>query len=238
MGTFRAILFDLDGTLLPHDIDQFLPRYLALVARRCAERLPGVDVAGRILASTEVMLRNDGTRTNAEVFWDDFAPRFEQSREELEAIFADFYRRDFPSLGAGIVPEPQAAEVVRACRAEGLRTVLATNPVFPHEAIEERMRWAGLDATLFDRVTSYEWMRFCKPHPGYCRQIAAELALAPADCLMVGNDIGQDLRPAAAAGMRTWLAANAFQVGTAGDFQPEYAGPLRDVLDLVRARPS
>ena len=65
MPDFQAILFDLDGTLLPHNIDEFLPRYLGLIARRMAARLPGVNLPAAIMASSEVMLRNDGSRTNA-----------------------------------------------------------------------------------------------------------------------------------------------------------------------------
>ena len=82
-------------------------------------------------------------------------------------------------------------------------------------------------------MTSYEWMRYCKPHPGYFRQIAQELGETPADCLMVGNDVALDLQPAAAAGMRTCLLSNAFQV-TAGDFQPDYACALSAVPALAR----
>lgn len=231
----HAILFDLDGTLLPHDIDEFLPRYLALVNKRFAERLPGIDVARLIMASTGSMLHNDGSRTNEAAFWSDFAPRFTRPRAELEAMFLEFYARDFPRLGAGIAPEPEAAAIVAACRARGLRTVLATNPVFPRVAIDERMRWAGLDPALFERVTSYEWMCYSKPHPGYYRQIAEELRLAPEACLMVGNDIGRDLQPAAAVGMRTCLVANAYQVAAEDAYRPDYVCSLGGVLDLLDA---
>jgi FMN phosphatase YigB (HAD superfamily) len=231
----EAVLFDLDGTLLPHDVDTFLARYLGLVGRRFAESLPGVDVPRLVLAASEAMLRNDGSRSNEEAFWRDFAPRFSRSRAALEALFTDFYRNDFPALGSGMVPEPGARDVVAACRARGLRIVVATNPVFPRVAIDERLRWAGLDAALFDRVTSYEWMRFCKPHTGYFRQIAEELGLATAGCLMVGNDVGLDLQPAAAAGMRTCLLANAYQVATATGFQPDFACALGAVPGLARA---
>jgi HAD superfamily hydrolase (TIGR01509 family) len=230
----RAVLFDLDGTLLAHDIDAFLARYLALIGRRFADTVPGVDVPRLVMAASAAMLRNDGSRTNEQAFWNDFAPRFSQSRAALEASFTDFYRNDFPALGAGIVPEPGVRDVVAACREQGWLVVVATNPVFPRLAIDERLRWAGLDAALFDRVTSYEWMRYCKPHTGYFRQIAEELGTAAAECLMVGNDVGLDLQPAAAAGMRTCLLANAFQVGTATGFQPDYTCALGAVPGLSR----
>jgi HAD superfamily hydrolase (TIGR01509 family) len=229
----QALLFDLDGTLLPHDVGTFLGRYFEAIGRRFAPRLPGVDVPRLVLASSQAMLRNDGSRTNEEAFWSDFAPRIAQPRAALEAMFTDFYRHDFPTLGAGIVPEPGVADVVAACRDQGLRLVVATNPVFPRLAIDERLRWAGLDPALFERVTSYEWMCYCKPHPGYFRQVAEELGRAPADCLMVGNDVGLDLQPAAAAGMRTCLLSNAYQVA-GSDFQPDHTCELTAVPALVR----
>jgi FMN phosphatase YigB (HAD superfamily) len=233
----QAILFDLDGTLLMHDYDVFIPRFMGLVASSLSARFPGYDLPSLILQSTMIMLQNDGSRTNAELFWSDFGPRFEKPREEVEAIFMDFYRNDFPSLGAGFDPAPEAAPLVAACSGRGLRVALATNPIFPRLAIDERLRWAGIDPGLFHVVTSYEWMRFCKPNPGYFSQIAGELGVAPADCLMVGNDVGQDLLPAAAVGMRTCLLDNSFRVLSSGPagFTPDYACRLNQVLDLAIA---
>ena len=231
----RSILFDLDGTLLMHDIEQFLPKYLGLITRQLGGRFPDCDLVSLIMKSTMFMMQNNGTRTNEEAFWADFLPRIDRPREELEPLFIEFYERDFPSLGAGIEREPEAAALIAACRSRGLRVALATNPIFPRMAIDERLRWAGIDPGHFDLVTSYEWMRFSKPHPGYYRQVADELAIAPAECLMVGNDIGQDLVPAAAAGMRTCLLDNAFQVAANGpkEFTPDYTCKLSEVADLA-----
>lgn len=233
----QAILFDLDGTLLMHDFDQFVPKYLSLVAGRISDRLPGYDLPSLIMQSTMIMLQNDGSRTNAELFWSDFGPRFKKQREEVEAIFMDFYRIDFPSLGADFEPAPEAAALVEACNKRGLRLALATNPIFPRIAIEERLRWAGIDPGFFHLVTSYEWMRFSKPNPGYFSQIAGKLSVEPADCLMVGNDVGQDLVPAAAVGMRTCLIDNEFKILSSGPggFTPDYTCRLKDILELVIA---
>lgn len=230
----QAVLFDLDGTLLPHDIDDFLPRYFGLLDRWIAETLPGVDLLGPLVAASEVMMANDGSRTNEEAFWSDFSPRVAHSRAELEPILDRFYRERFPALGAQTAPDPVAAATVAACRQLGLRCVLATNAVFPRVAIEERMRWAGLDPAQFDRVTSFETMTYCKPHPGYFSQIAAGLALAPAACLMVGNEVEMDLRPAAAAGLRTCLVTNDYQVLSAAEFAPDVTAPLAGLPALLR----
>ena len=221
----RGVLFDLDGTLLPIDFDAFVPRYLAFVGERIGPRLPGVDLVRALWAATQAMLANDGSRTNEDALWQVFGPKVARPRDEVTALFLEFYERDFPKLGTDLVRDPAAARVVAACRAAGMRVALATNPVFPRVAIEERLRWAGLDAADFDLVTSVDRMSWCKPQPQYYRAVADELDLEPSECWMVGNDVAQDLAPAAAVGMRTFLVDNAHTVPEEG-FVPDDRGPL------------
>lgn len=229
----EAVLFDLDGTLLPIDFDAFLPRYFGALRAHVGPALPGVDLLALVVASTEHMVGNDGAATNQERFWGHFGERIRRPRDEVERLFDDFYGRDFPRLGAALRSDPAAAPLVRACRERGLRVALATNPVFPRAAIEERMRWAGLEPGWFDLVTSYETSTYCKPHPGFYREVAARLEVAPARCLMVGNDVGQDVVPAAAAGMRTCLVRNAYRVQGDTGAVPDHEVHLGDVLGLV-----
>lgn len=181
------------------------------------------------------MLQNDGSKSNSDAFWDDFVKLTGLSRLELEPMFEEFYLKDFAGLCPGeLVYFPEASQVVAAIRNKGLRTVLATNPLFPRIAIEHRLAWARLDASLFDFITDYENMRFSKPNPAYYRQISEELDVPAGDCLMVGNDIGLDLIPARAAGMRTYLVENGYEVPADG-FNADYAGPLLGVLPLLSA---
>lgn len=229
----RAILFDLDGTLLPHRFEDFLPRYLGRVRERFATLLQGGDVVRSLLAATQVMLANDGRRTNEEVFWEEFSARVKHPRHELDPMFLRFYEEEFPTLRGDIGLDPAAAAVVAECRAMGLQVILATNPVFPRVALEERARWAGVNPSWFDLITSFEHMRACKPRRAYYRQIADELGVAPEACLMVGNDMALDLAPAAAVGMRTCLVESAFEVGMTG-FEPEVRCALAAVPDVVK----
>lgn len=68
----------------------------------------------------------------------------------------------------------------------GYRLVLATNPVFPREAILERMRWAGVERAPWEIITTYEEYHFCKPNPNYFAEILAKMGL-----LGAGPDGGQ-----------------------------------------------
>ncbi len=227
-----AILFDLDGTLLPMRFEDFLPRYLGLLGKSFAEMVPGLQIAAPLMASTQAMMTNDGLRTNEAAFWEDFGPRVNMTREEMAPLATQFYRRDFPALGADIVCDPAAATLVAACRARGLKVALATNPVFPRLAIEERVRWAGLDPAHFDLITSIENMRSCKPRRSYFQQIADDLGVPASECLMIGNDVAQDLAPAAQVGMRTCLVENAYQI-LADGFIPDHRSVLAEVAALL-----
>ena len=86
----------------------------------------------------------------------------------------------------------------------GFDLILATNPIFPAIATQSRIRWAGMLPEDFRLVTTYENSHFCKPNPNYYRQILHNLNLQPEECLMVGNDVAEDM-VARELGMKVFL---------------------------------
>ena len=66
----RAVLFDLDGTLLPMNMEEFTKGYFKLLAKKAAPF--GYD-AEKLVASiwkgTGAMVKNDGSCSNEEAFW-------------------------------------------------------------------------------------------------------------------------------------------------------------------------
>ena len=82
--------------------------------------------------------------------------------------------------------------------------MLATNPIFPRIATENRIRWAGLDKNDFDWITTFEVCRYCKPNPKYYEEILTRLNLDPKQCVMIGNDVKEDMT-ARSLGMEGWL---------------------------------
>jgi HAD superfamily hydrolase (TIGR01509 family) len=231
----RAILFDLDGTLLPLAFDPFFARYFERVCRFYRGAI-GVDPAPAFQLAAAAMLKNEGPRSNAEVFWgtvEGMVPGHD--RAAFDRLYPDFIANEAAALGEGVVADPAARGVVEAWRAQGAKVALATNPVFPRLLLELRARWGGLDPERFDLVTCYDLMTACKPHRAYYRQVADRLAVAPGDCLMVGNDVAMDLEPAAAIGMRTWLVAGPYTTRGGGDaFVPDHEGALEDLGDPAR----
>ena len=85
------------------------------------------------------------------------------------------------------------AKIVKAQREKGLQVALATNPLFPAIAQESRMRWAGLEPEDFDFYTSYENIGFTKPNLGYYRELVRRAKVAASECLMIGNNVDEDM---------------------------------------------
>ena len=204
-----TVLFDLDGTLLPMDQDKFVNTYLELLARHMAPY--GYDpkhLAAAIWACTHAMVLGDGSQTNEEVFWGDFCHIFGENARQDEPIFEEFYASDFAQARTVCGFAPEAARIVRMLKEKGVRMVLATNPLFPAIATRQRIRWAGLEPEDFEIVTTYENSRFCKPNTAYYRELLHKLGAEPENCIMVGNDVDEDVIPAEKIGMGAFLLKN------------------------------
>ena len=201
----KTVLFDLDGTLLPMDQKKFVKAYFGSLAKRLAPYgfEPEALSAG-IWAGMAAMVKNNGVVLNEVRWWESFDAGFGEkaikSRDELEA----YYKEDFGGVRPSCGYNPQAKEVIEALKARGLRLVLATNPVFPKAATEHRVGWAGLDTGDFELITTYDNSHYCKPNPDYYREILAKIGANAEECLMVGNDVDEDMI-AETLGMKVFL---------------------------------
>lgn len=226
----RGILFDLDGTLLDIDLRGFLDRYFRALAVASepllGNGLDGDTLMGAIQSATGRMMESHPGRTNHAVFADGFNAATGLDFDQSWPVYERFYAEVFPGLRGGSGPAPGARDVVETALALGLRVAIATNPIFPREAVDHRLAWAGLDGLDLTTVTSYETMTACKPHPEYFTQTAALLGLEPGDCMMVGDDRYLDM-PAADTGMKT------FYVGPSPDAVADYRGTLTDLAGLL-----
>ena len=189
-----TVLFDLDGTLLPMDMKVFIKAYFGGLARRLAPH--GYEpqrLVDAIWQGTAAMGKNNGEVPNEERFWQGFEAAYGKPARQDEELFAAFYREDFDKVRTSCGYTPAAREVIDTVKACGLRTALATNPIFPAMATERRIAWAGLSTSDFELYTTYENSRFCKPNPNYYRDVMQTLGVSPEECLMVGNDVGEDM---------------------------------------------
>ena len=201
----KTVMFDLDGTLLPMDQDQFTKYYFGLLAKKLAPYGYNAEqLVSGIWAGTAAMVKNDGSCTNEEAFWKKFCALMGEKVLGDKPLFEEFYRVEFQGARASCGFAPQAAGLVKKLKAAGYLVLLATNPIFPAIATESRIRWAGLEPEDFELYTTYENACRCKPNPDYYRDILSSMKLDPSECLMVGNDATEDTA-AELAGMQVFL---------------------------------
>lgn len=201
----KTVLFDLDGTLLPMDQDEFVKAYFGLLAKKLAPHgYEPQELIGAIWSGTKAMIKNDGAMTNEQAFWADFAGHYGENARKDEPLFEEFYATEFGKVQTVCGFDSRAEQTVKQLKDRGIRVVLATNPIFPAIATRQRIAWAGLEPEDFELFTTYENASFCKPNPAYYQQILEKLDLDPRECLMVGNDVGDDM-VAEKLGMKVFL---------------------------------
>ncbi len=236
MRKLTTILFDLDGTLLPMNQEVFTKAYFGLLAKRCAPMgIAPDELVPAVWAATKAMVQNDGEMLNRERFWDAFSSILGEDVRSREPEFDRFYGEEFHGAKAATSPTPLAGECVRLLREKGYRLALATNPIFPLVGVHSRMAWAGVDPADFERITHYDNSHYCKPNPDYYREILTAIGAEPADCLMVGNDVREDLC-AAELGCGVYLVTDCLEHG---DVPHEAAlqGSFEEFREWVRALP-
>lgn len=203
--SIKYVLFDLDGTLLPMDQDEFIKAYFGKLAEKLVPRgyEPKKLIEG-IWAGTTAMVKNDGSCTNEEAFWNTFSALLGEHVRQDEPVFAEFYHNEFQQVKAVCGYDERAAKIVRSLKARGFQTALATNPIFPSIATQSRIRWAGMEPEDFALYTTYENSCRCKPNPDYYWDVLAALGAKPEECVMVGNDVQEDMI-AETLGMKVFL---------------------------------
>jgi HAD superfamily hydrolase (TIGR01549 family) len=228
----RAVLFDLDDTLLENNMEHFLRGYFGLLTPHVAHLVSPDKFMPALLAATRAMVENsDPTITNQQAFIADFFPRVGRTAEEMMPAFDDFYATQFGRLRSQTRCLPEARAVVRAAFDADVDVVIATNPLFPETAIRQRMEWADVADFPFKLVTSYEVMHSCKPHSQYYAEIAERIGREPDECVMVGDDWKNDIAPARHAGLHVyWVNPSA---ETPSGFDPRARGTLAEFKSQI-----
>lgn len=189
-----CVLFDLDGTLLPMNQEKFTNGYFKMLVKKLSPYgYEPQQLINTIWAGTKAMMENDGSKSNEEAFWEKFGEAFGQERLTDKDIFDDFYTHEFEGAKRFCKLNPKAVKAVKKIKQMGYRLALATNPIFPNAATETRIRWAGLEPSDFEFYTSYENIGYCKPNLDYYRELLRRLDVVSEECLMVGNDVTEDM---------------------------------------------
>ena len=231
--SIKAVLFDLDGTLLPMDQDVFVKVYFKGIAAKLAPHgYEPKTLIDAIWAGTVEMIKNDGRITNEEAFWNYFSSQYGEKASADMSLFEEFYKENFDDVKEVCGYNPMAAETVQKFKKAGIRVALATNPIFPSIATEKRICWAGLKPEDFEFFTTYENSKYCKPNLCYYNELLKQLDVAPEECLMVGNDVGDDM-VAEELGMKVFLLTDCLINKTDKDISCYNNGSFSELLQFI-----
>jgi len=240
----KAVLLDLDNTLILFDEPAFYKRFFDRMAAVFQDLMPAEELTRRTLTATMALKENAGAMSNRDWFTQAFVDGAELPMEHIWERWLDFYRDHYGPFGIDIAIPQGQAETISELLQRGLALVIASNPIFPPIALARRMAWGRIDPKSFSLLTHMENMSFVKPHTGYYRSISDMIGIAPSDCLMVGNDPVNDMA-AGAIGMKTYLTTDARESyfaslttgsGAVADSPPpDFKGPFSRVGDVVDA---
>ena len=201
-GVIKAVLFDLDDTLVRLNLSAFIARYVAGASRLLASaaRTSPISLGGpyvRAFLAIDSQKRSDSL-TNEQLFNRVF---FESTGIPLDdpaiADLVTYYESGIvPGFSGGIVsarPVPGARKAIDAVHDLGLVCALATNPTFSLACDRARMGWAGVSEKDFALVSTYSNSTRCKPSTRYYQEFANQLGVSLEECLMVGNDAVRDI---------------------------------------------
>lgn len=233
----KNVLFDLDGTLLPMDMDEFTNGYFKFLVKKAmssSDRYSPDELIKTIWGGVKAMVMNKGEKCNEDAFWEYFASVYGEDALADRKIFDDFYANDFICAKDFTGYNAEAKQAVEEIKREGYKVVLATNPIFPETATRQRVEWTGMDVSDFEAFTTYENCRYCKPNPEYYTELLVSLDMKPEESLMVGNDVEEDMEAGLKAGMQVFLITDCMINKKNLDIDKYPHGTFKDLLNYLK----
>ncbi|WP_232698813.1 HAD family hydrolase [Brevibacillus daliensis] len=236
MGVSTTIFFDLDGTLLEMNGDEFINNYMLELTKFVGDRFEPKQLVAWIWDATKaVVVSQETDKTNEQVFIERFIEISGANKEEVWPIFDAFYNEIFPTLSYLTLPSPWGKKLVEAAKEQGYRVAVTTNPLFPKNAIYARLEWIGLTAEDFEWVTIYETSHFTKPNPAYYQEVCDELGVQPEEVIMVGNNMQEDM-VASKLGMKTFLVTNYLSDKGEPIYEIDQKGTFEELYEAITER--
>lgn len=227
-----TVMFDMDGTLIPFDQDEFIKLYFGGLCRKVAPLGYDPDnTVKAVWAGTKAMIKNDGSKLNSEVFWEVFNA-MNEGLPDARHLCDEFYTNEFRAVESVVQYKVDRKPLIQKLRDKGLKIVLATNPLFPADGMATRLSWVGLTPEDFDLVTHYDNSTYCKPFPGYFREVMGKLGVQPEECIMIGNSVQDDMA-AVNAGLRVFLVPEYLENPQGADCSALPQGTLEEAVEHV-----
>lgn len=207
-----TVLFDLDDTLLRNDISHFIKGYFSTLSQTLS---PFVKAEVMLLAMKNavngMMAKQTPGGSLENTFDRIFYSQIGIEKSQLKPVIEEYYRSVYPTLQHFTERHNEAVKLVKGALQNGWQVVIATNPLFPKTAINQRLQWAGLpiEENAYALITTFETSHFCKPQPAYYAEILASLRWPEGPVAMVGNTFTDDILPPESLGIPTyWVNPN------------------------------
>ena len=201
---FDAVLWDLDDTLYSRKaaVRQLFPEMFRQFLYR--DRSDAF-----IMAAVEFMMTH--LRPGVMVHPDAFGELNEQYPFDLPFSLSDCREYYYAHLRAYATPDPEAVEILKRLRSQGIKTGIITN-ITPELLESQKKKVAALGiADLFDIIIYSSEFGVHKPDRQIFDHGAACLGVPNDRCLFVGDDPRSDIAGALGAGMdAVWLDTGSY----------------------------
>ncbi|MDO4747640.1 MAG: HAD family hydrolase [Eubacteriales bacterium] len=232
----KLIMTDLDCTLLPMDQDLYIKMYVNEVAKLfCELGFDGKAIAKATMQASFMMATNDGTKTNEVAFNQAFSKIIGEKASELLDIFPQVYADRYEVIRESTTPNPYIKEIVGLMKEKAEHVVIATQPMFPIEAVERRLSWIGLSADMFDFVTTFDKCSYCKPNPMFYKEIMDRYGASAEDTVMFGNDVNEDILPCTEINVESFLVLDGLINAQNHDISNLNKGNYKDMIEYLRS---
>ena len=233
----NTILFDLDGTVLPMDLNGFMQLYFREMGKMFQDMIDGRLLAKHIMESTAHMVKNLEDRTNEDVFMTRFSELIDGDIDVYKKRFDEFYDTLFLNVRQTTHQNDSMIKAIKLLKDKGYNIVLATNPLFPMKANHHRIEWAGLVPNDFSYISSFEGNKYCKPNLEYYQEVLSAINRLPNECMMVGNDVLEDM-VAAKLGIKTYLIEDHMLNTHDVEIKADHRGMYDDFYIFVQTMPN
>lgn len=223
----KAVLLDLDNTLISNPDRAFTAEYLRLADTYFYDRWQIESFSQHMIKAVKAMnTSTDFTKSNSDIRFQILSELTNLPLNQLHEGLDEFYETDYPKLKDCVKKVDVVNQLFDYLRANDLAVAIATNPLYPPHAIQQRLMWAGLpaDFSAYDYVTHTDNSHFTKQNPAYYAEILAHVGVEPDEAIMVGDSLKNDITPAKTVGLHT------FHINNHGDGD----GTLADFYQLVR----
>lgn len=231
----KVVLFDLDGTLLPLNQNEFIKDYFYLLTNFLDSlKLDSKRIMTAVGLGMDSMLNNQGLMTNEEIFDQTFIKVYGESYQSLEYEFNLFYETVFPKLQIHSSVNKAVLQTIDLLKEKDIKIILATNPIFPRIATYQRIKWAELEVEDFMHISTFENSKYTKPNLKYYLEILKLTNTSIEECIMVGNDVDDDM-VVKDLNMKTYLITDCLINNSNQDIKNYLNGDFNDFYSYIKS---